>query len=222
MATTAVPESKAAYEKKGPLDRFLGLFADVHAGEGTTALLLMLNIFLILAGYYLLKTIREPLILASPGGAEAKSYSAAAIAALLMVLVPTYSALASRVSRVRLINGVTLFFILCLLAFFGVHRAGYDIGIPFFIWVGIFNLMVIAQLWAFANDVYTVDEGKRLFAIVGIGASLGAIAGSFFTGQLVKTYGPYPFMLAAAALLGLCMLLTNLVNAREKAGQGEG
>ncbi|HZE19600.1 MAG TPA: Npt1/Npt2 family nucleotide transporter, partial [Candidatus Angelobacter sp.] len=88
-------------------------------------------------------------------------------------------------------------------------------GVPFFIWVGIFNLMVIAQLWAFANDVYTVEQGKRLFAIVGFGASLGAIAGSFVTGQLVKTYGPYPFMLGAAVLLAICMVLTNWVGARE-------
>jgi AAA family ATP:ADP antiporter len=218
MSTTAVqePKANATYGNKGPIDRFLGLFADVRAGEGTTALLLMLNIFLILAGYYLLKTIREPLILASPGGAEAKSYSAAAIAGLLMVLVPAYSALASRVSRVKLINGVTLFFIVCLLAFFGVHRAGYDIGIPFFIWVGIFNLMVIAQLWAFANDVYTVDQGKRLFAIVGVGASLGAITGSFFTGKLVSVYGPYPFMIGAAILLVVCMAITNLIDLRER------
>jgi AAA family ATP:ADP antiporter len=55
-----------------------------------------------------------------------------------------------------------------------------------------------------------------LFAIVGFGASLGAIAGSFSTGQLVKLYGPYPFMLGACALLCLCMVLTNLVNVREK------
>ena len=162
MSTTAVQDARRrpVYENKGPIDRFLGLFADVRAGEGTTALLLMLNIFLILAGYYLLKTIREPLILASPGGAEAKSYSAAAIAGLLMVLVPAYSALASRVSRVKLINGVTLFFIVCLVVFFLLSQAKVDIGIPFFIWVGIFNLMIIAQLWAFANDVYTVDQGN--------------------------------------------------------------
>jgi AAA family ATP:ADP antiporter len=176
----------------------------------------MLNIFLILAGYYLLKTIREPLILASAGGAEAKSYSAAAIAGLLIILVPVYSALASRVSRLKLINSVTLFFIACLLAFFAIHRAGFDIGVAFFIWVGIFNLMVIAQMWAFANDVYTVDQGKRLFAIVGVGASLGAIAGSFFTGKLVSIYGPYPFMIGAAGLLGLCMLITNVIDRRER------
>jgi AAA family ATP:ADP antiporter len=198
------------------LDRVLGIFADVRPGEGVTALLLMLNIFFLLASYYLLKTIREPLILTQPGGAEVKSYSAAAIAGILMVLVPVYSALASRVSRVRLINGVTLFFIGCLVAFFLADKAGYAVGTAFFIWVGIFNLMAIAQAWAFANDVYNVDQGKRLFAIVGFGASIGAIAGSFVTGKLVERFGPYPFMLAGAGLLFLCMLLTNLVHAREK------
>jgi len=111
---------------------------------------------------------------------------------------------------------VTLFFIACLVAFFGLNQAGIPIGVAFFIWVGIFNLMIVAQLWAFANDVYTVEQGKRLFAIVGVGASLGAIVGSFVTGQLVKLFGPHPFMLGAALLLGICMLLTNLVNTREK------
>jgi AAA family ATP:ADP antiporter len=181
----------------------------------------MLNIFLTLAAYYLLKTIREPLILAGKGGsAEVKSYAAAATAACLVILVPAYSALASRVSRVRLINGVALFFIVNLVIFFALGRAGVMIGVPFFIWVGIFNLMIIAQLWAFANDVYTVEQGKRLFAIVGIGASLGAIAGSFFTGQLVRQFGPYPFMIGAAALLLLSIVITNVIEARESRSRG--
>jgi len=214
--TEPAPRSDAG-GRKGPLDQLLGIFADVKGGEGFTALLLMFNVFLLLASYYLLKTIREPLILAGNGGAEVKSYAAAAIAGLLIILVPAYSALASRVSRVKLINGVTLIFIACLVAFFVLNRAGVAVGVPFFIWVGIFNVMMIAQIWAFANDVYSVEQGKRLFAIVGFGASLGAIAGSFVTGQLVKQFGPYPFMLAAAALLGICMVLTNLVNLREKA-----
>ena len=202
--------------RKGLLDHVLGVFTEVRGGEGLTALLLMLNVFLLLAAYYLLKTIREPLILTVPGGAEVKSYSAAATAALLILIVPVYSAIASRVSRVKLINGVTLFFIACLVAFFALSRSSVPIGVAFFIWVGIFSLMVIAQLWAFANDLYTVEQGQRLFAIVGFGASLGAIAGSFVTGQLVQSFGPYPFMLGAAALLGLCMLLTNIVNVRER------
>ena len=218
-STASSRESDAGTPSKSPtglLDRVLGVFTEVRGGEGLTAVLLMLNIFLLLAAYSMLKTIREPLVLTVPGGAEVKSYSAAAIAGLFIILVPLYSALASRVSRVKLINGVTLFFAACLIAFFLLHRTGVPIGIAFFIWVGIFNLMVIAQLWAFANDVYTVEQGKRLFVIVGFGASLGAIAGSFSTGQLVKLYGPYPFMLGACALLTLCMVLTNIVNAREK------
>src|SRR6185503_15680788 len=105
-ATAAAAPSKGS---KGLLDRVLGVFTDVRGGEGITALLLMLNIFLLLAAYSMLKTIREPLILTTPGGAEVKSYSAAAIAGLFIILVPLYSALASRVSRVKLINGVTLF-----------------------------------------------------------------------------------------------------------------
>ena len=216
------PSRAAASDKpRGALDRVLGAFTDVRQGEGATALLLMLNIFFLLAAYSMLKTIREPLILTVPGGAEVKSYAAAAVAALFLILVPLYSALASRVSRVRLINGVTLFFALCLVAFFILNRAGVPIGVAFFIWVAIFNLMVIAQLWAFANDVYTVEQGKRLFAVVGFGASLGAIAGSFSTGQLVDTYGPYPFMLGACGLLAICMLLTNVVNVREKRARSE-
>ena len=205
---------------KGLLDRSLGLFTEVRGGEGVTALLLMLNIFLLLTAYYLLKTIREPLILASHGGAEVKSYSAAATAGLLILLVPLYSAVASRVSRVKLINGVTIFFIACLITFFVLSQAGVPVGVPFFIWVGIFSLMIIAQLWAFATDVYSVEQGKRLFAIVGFGASLGAIVGSFATGQLVKLYSPQVFMLAAAALLGICLLLTNVINAREQGTGG--
>ncbi len=103
----------------GPFGRLLNLFAEVHAGEVATALLLMVNIFLLLAAYYLLKTIREPLILTGEGGgAEVKSYAAAAIAGLLIILVPLYSAIANRVSRVKLINGVTLFFIAYLVTFF--------------------------------------------------------------------------------------------------------
>src|SRR5690349_4415048 len=138
----AASDPQAVAPAAGPrsaLDRLLGVFAEVHGGEGVTAVLLMLNIFCLLAAYSMLKTIREPLVLTTPGGAEVKSYSAAAIAGLFVILVPLYSAVASRVSRVKLINGVTLFFAACLVAFFVAQRAGYAIGVVFFIWVGVFN-----------------------------------------------------------------------------------
>jgi len=220
MSTNKEPlksEKHSDRRARGLLDRFLNLFTEVHPGEAATALLLMLNIFLLLGAYYLLKTIREPLILAGEGGgADVKSYAAAGVAGLLIVLVPIYSSLADRLSRVKLINGVTLFFISNLVIFYALSRVGVAVGIPFFIWVGIFNLVIIAQVWAFANDIYRVDEGKRLFPIAGLGASFGAIAGSSFAGGLVQAYGPYPIMLAGAGLLALCMLITNVIHVRTR------
>ncbi|HQU72292.1 MAG TPA: hypothetical protein PLG66_08350, partial [Calditrichia bacterium] len=66
--------SQTQLPAKSPLDRFLSLFAEVKSGEGVTALLLMSNVFLLLMSYYILKPVREALILSSPGGAELKSY----------------------------------------------------------------------------------------------------------------------------------------------------
>lgn len=200
---------------KSPLDRFLRLFADVKEGEGLSALLLMVNVFLILTAYLLLKVVREPLILAG-GGAEVKSYSAAGQAVLLVVLVPLYGMLASRVPRKKLINSVTFLFALCLPAFYLLARLNVPLGIPFYLWVGVFSLMIIAQFWAFANDIYTTDEGKRLFPIIGFGASAGAVAGSFIAGWLIKPIGVYQLMLLAAVILLVSLVLTNLVDARER------
>ena len=75
-----------AIDRAGPLDRALRLFADVRAGEGSTALLLALNVFLLLATYYCIRPVREALILSTEGGAELKSYLAAGQAVLLLGL----------------------------------------------------------------------------------------------------------------------------------------
>ena len=207
---------EGAAPASGPLERLLGLFTEVRSGEGLTALLLTLDVFLILAAYYVLKTIREPLILRG-GGAEAASYSSAGQAALLTLLVPLYGAFAGRVSRRRLITGVTLVFLACLGAFFFLARAGVPVGVPFFIWVGIFNVMVIAQFWAFSNDVYTPEEGKRLLVLATFGASAGAVFGPRIAGWLIRPLGLYPLFLVAAVLLAVSLLLTLAIDARERA-----
>lgn len=197
------------------LDRFLRLFTDVRRGEGLSALLLALNVFLILTAYYFIKPIREALIIGERG-AEVKSYASAAQALILLGAVPLYARLASRLPRRTLINRVTLFFIACLVVFFFLGTAGVPLGIPFFLWVGIFNLMVVAQFWAFANDIYTNDEGERLFPLVQFGASLGAVLGSVVVGQLIEPLGIYPPMLAAAAILLASLAVTTIVDRRER------
>ncbi len=200
---------------KSPLDRFLGLFAEVRAGEGPAAVLLTLNVILLLAAYSIVKPVREALILAE-GGAEVKSYAAAGQAILLLGAVPLYAALAGRLPRRRLINGVTLFFTACFVLFYLLARLHVPLGVVFFLYVGIFNLMVIAQFWSFANDLYTPEEGKRLFPIVAVGASSGAVIGSFAAGRLIGPLGVYQLLLVAAGALALSLLLTNVIDSRER------
>jgi AAA family ATP:ADP antiporter len=102
-------------------------------------------------------------------------------------------------------------------AFYLLAQAGVPyLGVAFFLWVAIFNVMVIAQFWSFANDVYTPEEGKRLFAIVAFGASIGAVSGSAIAGQLIGPLGVYQMLLVAAALLVGSLVLTNIIDTRER------
>ena len=192
-----------------PLERFLRLFTDVRDGEGPQLLLLAFNTFLILSSYYLMKPVREVLILDQPHGAELKSYAYGAQAVLLLAIVPMYGALATRMSRQRLINVVTLFFIACLPLFWLAMRAQAPIGFVFFLWTGIFSLMVIAQFWGYANDIYSVEAGKRLFAVIAFGSSAGAVFGAWLAGRLIRDMGVEPLLLVAAGVLGASLLLFN-------------
>ena len=201
---------------KSPLEQFLSLFADVRRGESGRLLLLAFNVFLILTAYYVMKPVREALILAQPGGAEIKSYSLAAQALLLSVVVPAYGALASRLARRRLINVVTIFFIGCLPLFYLAAEARWHVGVAFFLWIGIFSLMVIAQFWAYANDIYTPAEGKRLFALIAFGASSGAVFGAYISGHLIEVLGVHAMLLVAAAILALSLVVFNVIDARER------
>ena len=204
--------------EKGILERFLSLFSVVHGGEGLSAVLLAANVFLLLGAYYVLKTVREPLILGQPGGAEVKSYASAGQALLFLLVMPLYSMLASKVNRVKLVGGVTAFFVSNLFVFAALGSAGVPIGVPFFLWLGIFNMLAVAQFWGFANDVYSEEQGKRLFPIVGVGASIGAWVGSRFAGDVYRSMGPFQLMLLSSVILVFCIVLTITVHRRESAG----
>lgn len=216
----------AADESEGRrslLERVLSVVTEVKAGEGITALLLTINVFLLLTAYYLIKPVREALILALKGGAEYKSYLGAAIALALLVAVPLYARAANKLARNRLVIGVTLFFISNLLLFYVLRFVPFIeqyLGLIFFVWVGIFNMMVVAQFWAFANDMYTEEQGKRLFALVGLGASIGAATGSWVAGQFSAEEGPFFLLLLSSGILGGCAFLTQVVHLRESRSSG--
>jgi AAA family ATP:ADP antiporter len=187
----------------------------VRPGEGARALLMLANIFLILVCYYIIKTVREPLILTGEvpeslqalgikGPAEVKTYAAAAQAFLLMGFVPAYSWFASRVDRMKLVLGVTAFFVANILLFALAVSAGVEhIGFFFYIWVGIFSLSIIAQFWSYANDIYTKEAGNRLFPVIGIGMTAGSPVGAWITEWMfeIRLAPPVMLYLAAALLL---------------------
>jgi AAA family ATP:ADP antiporter len=211
--TTATFTRSAA---TSPLDRVLSLFTDVKAGEGVTAVLMLLNIFLLLVCYSVIKTVREPLILLG-GGAEVRSYAAAGQALLLMGFVPLYSWFASRVDRARLLIGVTVFFVAGIELFAAAVAAHVPyVGVAFFIWVGIFNMSLVAQFWSFANDIYTKDAGDRLFPIIMIGMTAGAPLGSFIAARLFRSgITPQVILHVAAAMLAASVALYLTINSRE-------
>lgn len=203
-----------AVKQRTKLDRSLSVFAPVRAGEGTTALILMSDLFLLMTAYYIIKPVRESLILGG-GGPEVKSYAGAMGALVFLLIVPLYGKVASRLSRISLINGITAFFASNLLIFYALARLEVPLGVIFFIWAGLFNLMLVAQFWAFTNDFYTQDQGRRLFAIIGIGSSAGAVFGAEVSARLFVPLGSHAMLLAAAGILGICMMLSNWAHRRQ-------
>jgi AAA family ATP:ADP antiporter len=199
--------------REHPVEFLLGAFGEVRPGEATTVLLLTLDVFLLLTAYYLLKVAREPLILLG-SGAEVKSYASVGQSVLLVLVASFYGWLSARIGRIALISSVTLFFAANLGVFWVLGMRGVALGVPFFLWVGIFNTVTVAQFWSFAADTYTEEQGKRLFPIVGIGSSIGAVGGAVIAEPLVKMGSPFLLMLIASGILVSTIGITYLVHRR--------
>jgi len=202
--------------------RFLRLFADIRRGEAPKALLLALNVFLLLLAYYILKPLREALLLVDKDSAPVKSYLSGAQAILFVFVIKAFSRLASKVPRHVLITWTTSFFISNLVLFYALHAGGMAVkpmGIMFFVWIGIFNYFVIAQFWGFANDLYTDEVGKRTFPLVALGATLGGLIATLpFMKKLRDLLGvnwQFKLMLIAGIILFLCILLARLIHRRD-------
>ena len=183
-----------------PFERLLTLFTRVRPGEGRSAFLFFLHGFLLLFSYQVVKALREAFML-TKYSAEVRAYAVALIALILMLLVPLYGAVRRRLDGERLLRAVTAFFAANLLLFWAAALAGLPIAFPFFIWVSIFGVMVIAQLWAFAADSLNLKSGQRLFPVIMVGANLGALAGAKSAQFAVDALTPVGLMLAATFLL---------------------
>ncbi len=189
-------------------ERFLHLFTVVRPGEGRCVFLMVLKGFLLMFSYYMLKPVRETLLL-TDGSAEIGAYSAALSAGLLLIVIPIYSFFYRRTNRDRLTQRITIFFIINLMLFYVLGKMGLPLGVVFFVWLSIFNLMIVAQFWAFATDVFNAKTGQRLFAVIAVGVSLGATLGSLSSAKLAELISAYDIMLAAALVLCLPPILSS-------------
>jgi AAA family ATP:ADP antiporter len=203
----------------------------VRPGEGSTAVLMFANVFLILCAYYFVKPLREGWIAISDVSGlskmEVKAYSSFGQSLLLVPVVAWYGRLAQRLPRASLIARASLFCISNMIVFWALQPGVFFehlpvSGIVFYLWVGMFGVFVVAQFWAFAADLYDDGRGRRLLPMIAIGATAGAAGGAWIAEQLVQS-GIVPtkhLLLAAILPLGVSILLTRTVDLREGGGGG--
>jgi len=190
------------------VERLVG--AEVREGEWHLVLLFFANLFLLLGAYYILKVVREPLILLE-GGAVERSYARGLQAGLSLLLIPAYGLLTERFEPAKLVKWIMGVFVVCVAGFVALGEAGVRVGFAFFVWLGIFSTLSIAQFWALASDVLTEAEGKRLFPMVAAGGTLGGIGGAQLAARMLGD-SPRQLMLVAAALLVSCALLSHMTH----------
>lgn len=214
-----------------PSERFLRIFTEVRPGEGSTALLLFANVFLILCAYYFVKPLRDGWIAVSAieglSKMEVKAYSSFGQSLLFLGAIGVYARLSSMLPRADLIARSTLFCMSNLVLFWFLQPNFFlenlpGMGIAFYLWVGMFGLFVVAQFWAFAADLYTDERGRRLLPMIAIGATSGATVGSFIVERVVASdlLDSGTLLLLANLPLGLSIWLTRRADVRGPLGDG--
>ncbi len=187
-------------------ERLLSFVTRVRPGEGRAAFLFFMHAFLLLSSYQVVKALREAFML-TKFSAETRAYAVALMALVLMFVVPLYGWVRRHLDGARLLRAVTIFFVVTMPLFAMLGYSGVSIAFPFFIWVGIYGVMVVSQMWAFAADSFNVKSGQRLFVVIMLGANLGALAGAKMTQLAVAALSPIGLMVLATGILGATLFL---------------
>jgi len=180
--------------------------AGLRDGEGRTALLGGAQFFLLMFAYFMLRPLREAMGLA--GGVDELSTLFLINVGVMVVLNPLYGWLASRALKRKLTVYAYRGAMLCLGVFaFLLWGSGGEpdvlVGQVFYVWLSVFNVFLISLFWQLMADLETPEQSKRVFGVVAVGGTLGAIAGSLWAWGLVSTLKPFGMMLVSVALLEL-------------------
>ena len=162
--------------------------------------------FCILSSYYILRPVREAMAVGS--GADTIPYLFIGTFVAMLIATPIFGWVASRFPRRAFLPWVYLFFISNILIFWIVFSRAVAanethiwLGRGFFVWLSVFNLFVVSVFWSFMADIYTREQGRRLFGVITAGGSIGALLGGAATSALVVPIGFQNLMPISAALL---------------------
>jgi AAA family ATP:ADP antiporter len=184
------------------LQRALGWAVPATPQERAAALWSFAYFFALLAGYYVLRPLRDQMGIA--GGVKNLPWLFTATFVTLLVAQPLYGALVAKLPRSRFIPIVYHFFVANLAVFWlllTLDVAPVIVARVFFVWVSVFNLFAVAVFWSFMADLFTAEQGKRLFGFIGAGGTAGALLGPLITIALSVPLGPVNLLIAAAVFL---------------------
>ena len=194
----------------------------VRREEAATVLLSAAYFFLVLSAYYVLRPIRDAMGVA--GGVQNLKWLFTATAAAMLVAHPLFAAVVSRWPRQRFVAITYRFFMFCLVVFFVLLQAmpqggqgSIWAGRSFFIWTSVFNLFVVSVFWSFMTDIYRERQSRRLFALIGVGGTLGAILGSSITALLAGIFEPSTLLWFSVILLECAVQCVKRLDRRVRA-----
>lgn len=188
-----------------PLDglkQWIGRVLPATREERAAALWSFAYFFTLLASYYVLRPLRDQMGIA--GGVRNLPWLFTATFLALLLAQPLYGALVARLPRARFIPVVYHFFVANIAVFWlmlTLDVAPAIVARAFFVWVSVFNLFAVAVFWSFMADLFTAEQGKRLFGFIGAGGTAGALLGPTITIGLSIPFGPVNLLIVAALLL---------------------
>jgi AAA family ATP:ADP antiporter len=191
-------------------------FFDIRAGEGLPVLLSFSYIAFVVASFLLAKAVRNGLFI-QQYGPYALIYVYAASPLVLSLFVPVYTQLAARIGPRRITVGMLVFFSLNVMLFWWRFRLGPSARLIaiFYVWVNCFGVIAPVHAWSYASSLFDTRQAKRLFGLIGSGASLGAITGGFLARVLVGPMGgSVNLLLILALLILIAALVVAIANTR--------
>jgi ATP:ADP antiporter, AAA family len=198
------PNNDANEAQHGAFMRALQRVVAVEPGEMRSIAWSWLYFFSLLASTFVLRPLRDSMGL--NGGADKYPMLFTGTLVAMVVVSPPFALLVTKLPRRRFIPIVYRISMGCLLGFWlwlelSPGSLKLAAAYTFFVWFSVFNLFVVSVFRGFMADIWRLDQAKRLFGFIGVGGTLGALAGSWTASLLAKPIGSVNLLFLSIVLL---------------------